>query len=103
MVEPVSVAEPVVAPFPPPHDSTAKLIAARTIRRMEDPPVNGCSHLGGLAAKGSAVSGVWLVTLLPALLFGPLAGAVADRLDRRMTMIVGDVMRGRGGCAPGRL
>ena len=49
---------------------------------------------GGLAAKGSAVSGVWLVTLLPALLFGPLAGAVADRLDRRMTMIIGDVIRG---------
>jgi dTMP kinase len=49
---------------------------------------------GGLAAKGSAVSGVWLATLLPALLFGPLAGAVADRLDRRMTMIVGDVLRG---------
>ena len=49
---------------------------------------------GGLAAKGSAVSAVWLVTLLPALLFGPLAGAVADRLDRRMVMIVGDVIRG---------
>ena len=45
-------------------------------------------------AKGSAVGGVWLATLLPALLFGPLAGAVADRLDRRMTMIVGDVIRG---------
>ena len=49
---------------------------------------------GGLAAKGSAVGGVWLVTLLPALLFGPLAGAVADRLDRRMVMIIGDVIRG---------
>jgi dTMP kinase len=49
---------------------------------------------GGLAAKGSAVSGVWLATLLPALLFGPLAGAVADRLDRRMVMIIGDVIRG---------
>jgi dTMP kinase len=49
---------------------------------------------GGLPAKGSAVSGVWLATLLPALLFGPLAGALADRLDRRMTMIVGDVIRG---------
>jgi dTMP kinase len=49
---------------------------------------------GGPAAKGSAVSAVWLVTLLPALLFGPLAGAVADRLDRRMVMIIGDVVRG---------
>jgi dTMP kinase len=49
---------------------------------------------GGDVAKSSAVSGVWLATLLPALLFGPLAGALADRLDRRMTMIVGDVIRG---------
>jgi dTMP kinase len=49
---------------------------------------------GGAAAKGSAVVGVWLATLLPALLFGPLAGALADRLDRRMTMIVGDIIRG---------
>ena len=49
---------------------------------------------GGVVAKSSAVSAVWLVTLLPALLFGPLAGAVADRLDRRMLMITGDVIRG---------
>jgi len=49
---------------------------------------------GGLAAKGSAVGGVWLATLLPAVLFGPLAGVLADRWDRRMTMIVGDVIRG---------
>ena len=49
---------------------------------------------GGPAARGSAVAGVWLVTLLPALLFGPLGGAVADRMDRRMLMITGDVLRG---------
>jgi dTMP kinase len=49
---------------------------------------------GGLAAKSSAVGGVWLATLLPALLFGPLAGALADRWDRRITMITGDVIRG---------
>ncbi|MDQ2810488.1 MAG: dTMP kinase [Actinomycetota bacterium] len=49
---------------------------------------------GGAVAKTSAVGGVWVVTLLPALLFGPLAGALADRLDRRMMMIVGDVIRG---------
>jgi len=49
---------------------------------------------GGEAAKSSAAVGVWLATLLPALLFGPLAGALADRLDRRLTMITGDVIRG---------
>jgi dTMP kinase len=48
---------------------------------------------GGAAAQGVAVGGVWLVSLLPALLLGPLAGAVADRLDRRLNMIVGDVLR----------
>ena len=48
----------------------------------------------GSNAQNSAVGGVWIATLLPALLLGPIAGALADRLDRRMTMIVGDVVRG---------
>jgi dTMP kinase len=47
----------------------------------------------GVAASGAAVSGVWLTSLLPALLLGPLAGAAADRLDRRINMIIGDVLR----------
>ncbi len=49
---------------------------------------------GSNLAKTSVVGGVWVVTLLPALLLGPVAGALADRFDRRMTMIVGDVIRG---------
>ena len=49
---------------------------------------------GSNLAKATSISGVWVVTLLPALLLGPVAGALADRLDRRMTMIVGDVIRG---------
>ena len=48
----------------------------------------------GVAAQASAVGGVWLTSLLPALLLGPLAGAAADRLDRRINMIIGDVFRG---------
>ena len=47
----------------------------------------------GQAAQSAAVGGVWLTSLLPALILGPLAGAVADRFDRRMNMIVGDVVR----------
>jgi dTMP kinase len=40
-----------------------------------------------------AVSGVWLTSLLPALVLGPLAGAVADKFDRRLNMIIGDLFR----------
>jgi dTMP kinase len=54
----------------------------------------GQSAVGAVAVQSAAVSGVWIATLLPALLLGPLAGAIADRLDRRMTMIIGDVVRG---------
>jgi dTMP kinase len=45
------------------------------------------------AAQSAAVGGVWLTSLLPALVLGPLAGAVADRLDRRVNMVIGDVLR----------
>jgi dTMP kinase len=47
----------------------------------------------GTTAQATAVSGVWLTSLFPALVLGPLAGAVADRFDRRFNMIVGDVLR----------
>jgi dTMP kinase len=53
--------------------------------------------LAGSLTKGSAenyaIGGVLVVKLLPALIFGPLAGAVADRFDRRITMVVADVLR----------
>jgi dTMP kinase len=44
-------------------------------------------------AGAIAVGGVWITSLLPYLLFGPVAGAVADRLDRRINMVVGDIVR----------
>ncbi len=51
------------------------------------------AKLGHAGGSAYAVSGVWLTSLLPALIFGPLAGAVADKFDRRMNMIIGDVIR----------
>ena len=51
------------------------------------------AKIGGTSGGLYAVSGVWLTSLLPALLLGPLAGAVADKFDRRMNMIIGDVAR----------
>ncbi|HEX6917034.1 MAG TPA: MFS transporter [Phycicoccus sp.] len=41
-----------------------------------------------------AVSGVFILRVLPALVLGPFAGVVADRLDRRRTLVVGDLVRG---------
>jgi dTMP kinase len=47
----------------------------------------------GFVQQNAAFGGFWVATLLPALVLGPLAGAFADRFDRRLNMIVGDVVR----------
>ncbi len=47
----------------------------------------------GYAAQNYALGGVLVVRLLPAIVLGPLAGAFADRFDRRYTMVVGDAVR----------
>ncbi|MCW2681869.1 MAG: dTMP kinase, partial [Frankiales bacterium] len=44
-------------------------------------------------SKAYATGGVLVFRLLPAVLFGPLAGAFADRWDRRTTMVVCDLIR----------
>ncbi len=43
--------------------------------------------------KAYATGGVLVFRLLPAVLFGPLAGAFADRWDRRTTMVCSDLLR----------
>ena len=48
---------------------------------------------GGFAAQNYAIGGVLLLKLLPALVLGPFAGVVADRFNRRWTMVTGDFVR----------
>ncbi|MGH3649050.1 MAG: dTMP kinase, partial [Micromonosporaceae bacterium] len=47
----------------------------------------------GSTAKGLAFGSVIAVRLLPALIFGTLGGIIADRFDRRYTMVVCDILR----------
>jgi dTMP kinase len=51
------------------------------------------SLVTGFAAANFALGGVLLFRLLPAIVLGPLAGAFADRFDRRKTMVVADIIR----------
>ena len=47
----------------------------------------------GYQAQSFALGGVVAIKLLPAMLLGPLAGTIADKLDRRRVMVVCDVLR----------
>ena len=51
------------------------------------------SHQSG-STQGAAISGVILVRLAPDLLFGAIAAAIADKLDRRKIVIIGDLTAG---------
>ena len=49
---------------------------------------------GSYAAENLAVAGVLILRLAPAVVLGPLAGAIADRLNRKFVMVFGDILRG---------
>jgi dTMP kinase len=51
------------------------------------------SLVSSFAGKNFALGAVLLFRLLPAIVLGPLAGAFADRFDRRKTMVVADCLR----------
>ncbi len=53
-------------------------------------------QLGGTsyADANLAVAGVLILRLAPAVLLGPIAGALADRLNRKFLLVTGDILRG---------
>src|ERR671918_1096321 len=53
------------------------------------------TRIGGGSA-GFAVSGIMLARLLPSIVFGPFAGVLVDRFDRKRLMVIADVVRGIG-------
>ena len=52
-------------------------------------------RIGG-ASAGLAISGVMIARLLPSIVFGPFAGVLVDRFDRKKLMFISDVGRGIG-------
>ena len=48
---------------------------------------------GDFRTQSLAIGGVFIAKMLPAILLGPLAGAFADRFDRRLTMFASDLSR----------
>jgi dTMP kinase len=48
---------------------------------------------GGYAEANLAIAGVFILRLAPAVVIGPLGGVIADRLDRRFTMVICDLLR----------
>ena len=81
------------------HPPFARLLAAMSVSSLGDwvgflavtALVNDLAG-GGVAAY--SVAGLMLARTLPAVLFGPIAGTLVDRLDRKRIMITADVCRG---------
>ena len=96
-------------PVPPAPDETRNVLAIKSFRKLWNSLL--FSSLGdwlgllattALAAQLSgdsyakanyAIAGVFIARLLPAVFLGPIAGVIADRLDRRKLMVTCDIFR----------
>ena len=80
------------------HRPFRRLMAAMSVSSLGDwvgfiAVTSIVADLGGGSAS-LAMSGVMMARMLPALLFGPIAGSLVDRLDRKKLMIASDLARG---------
>jgi dTMP kinase len=80
------------------HRAFARLLAAMTVSSLGD-WVGFIAVTAIVATIGGgtpllAVAGVMIARTLPAFMFGPIAGTLVDRLDRKRLMIVADLARG---------
>ena len=75
----------------------SRLLAAQSVSSLGD--WVGFSAVALLALRlggrngAYAVAGAMVARMLPSILFGPIAGALADRINRRRIMIVADLSR----------
>ncbi|HEX6330475.1 MAG TPA: dTMP kinase [Actinomycetota bacterium] len=77
------------------HQQFSKLLLAQTLSSFGD-WVGFVAVTALVLSKGGgyAVAAVMAARMLPAILFGPVAGAIVDRFDRKTLMIGSDVARG---------
>src|SRR5437588_9836909 len=80
------------------HPTFSRLMAAMTVSSLGDwvgfvAVAALVTRLGGNNA-GYAVAGVMTARLLPSVLFGPFAGVLVDRIDRKRLMMTADIARG---------
>jgi dTMP kinase len=80
------------------HPAFSKLLAAQTVSSLGDwvgfVAVTSLVDRKGGTVGTYAIAGVMIARMLPALLFGPLAGAIVDRFNRKTLMIGADLARG---------
>ncbi len=78
--------------------SFSRLLAAMSVSSLGDwvgfvAVTSLVTRLGGGSA-GLAISGVMIARTLPAFVFGPIAGVLVDRTNRKRLMIAADIGRG---------
>lgn len=82
------------------HPAFSRLLAAMSVSSLGDwvgfvAVTSLVTHISGsTAAAGLAIGGVMTARMLPAILFGPIAGALVDRVNRKQIMIISDIGRG---------